>query len=85
VLPDAPIFRDARGKHYTMFSLDRDFRIVRAAEFPGDKRRLMDMRRSGAVEAQAGEVSPLALAGKMGTRLTSPPSYRTPISLGAWP
>jgi len=65
VLPDAPIFRDARGKHYTMFSLDRDFRIVRSAEFPGDKRRLMDMRRSGAVEAQAGEVSPLALAGKM--------------------
>ena len=48
-----------------MFSLDRDFRIVRSAEFPGDKRRLMDMRRSGAVEAQAGEVSPLALAGKM--------------------
>jgi hypothetical protein len=62
---DAPIFRDARGKPYTMFSLADEFRLVRDAVFPGDKRRLMDMRRSGAVEANAGDVAPLALAGKM--------------------
>ena len=62
---DASIFRNARGKPYTMFSLADEFRLVRQAEFPGDKRRLMDMRRSGAVEANAGEVAPLALASKM--------------------
>ncbi len=62
---DAPMFRDVRGNAYTTFSLDRDFRFVREAEFPGDKRRLMDMRRSGAVEANAGEVDALSLANKM--------------------
>ena len=62
---DAPMFRDVRGNAYTTFSLDRDFRRVREAEFPGDKRRLMDMRRSGAVEANAGEVDALSLANKM--------------------
>ena len=65
LLADTPLFRDQRGKAYTMFSLCRDFRLVRQAEFPGEKRRIMDMRRSGAVEAQAGEVSGLALASKM--------------------
>jgi hypothetical protein len=48
-----------------MFSLDAQFRLVRDVEFPGEKRRLMDMRRSGAVEAEAGDVAPLALASKM--------------------
>jgi hypothetical protein len=48
-----------------MFGLADEFRLVRETEFPGDKRRLMDMRPSGAVEANAGEVQPLALAGKM--------------------
>jgi hypothetical protein len=62
---DAPMLRDVRGNAYTTFSLDRDFRRVREAEFPGDKRRLMDMRRSGAVEANAGEVDALSLANKM--------------------
>src|SRR5581483_12224646 len=62
---DAPIFRDQNGAAYTMFSLARDFRAVRDALFPGDRRRLMDMRRSGAVEAGAGGVDPLALANKM--------------------
>lgn len=65
ILEDAPIFRDVRGKPYTMYSLADDFRLIREAEFPGDKRRLMDMRRSGAVEANVGEVRPLALATKM--------------------
>jgi hypothetical protein len=32
---------------------------------PGDKRKLMDFRGSGAVEATAGKVDPAALAGKM--------------------
>jgi hypothetical protein len=38
---------------------------VRRVEFPGDKRKLVDFRRSGAVEARAGKVDPAALAGKM--------------------
>ena len=38
---------------------------MRGVEFPGDKRKLMDFRRSGAVEATAGKVDPAALAGKM--------------------
>jgi hypothetical protein len=62
---DAPIFRDARGNPFTMFSLADEFRMVREVEFPEDKRRLMDMRRSGAVEAGAGKVDPVALANKM--------------------
>jgi hypothetical protein len=65
LMDDAPLFRDKDGKPYTMFSLDRDFRAVRAAVFCGDTRRLMDIRRSGAVEAGAGGVDPFALANKM--------------------
>ncbi len=69
---DAPIFRDVRGNPYTMFSLARDFRLVRKAELGNEeKRRLMDMRRSGAVEANAGEVDPLALADKMANSIDS--------------
>jgi hypothetical protein len=39
--------------------------LVRGVAFPGDKRKLMDFRRSGAVEATGGKVDPAALAGKM--------------------
>jgi hypothetical protein len=69
---DAPISRDLRGNLYTIFSLARDFRLVRKAEFGDDeKRRLMDMRRSGAVEENAGGVDPLALADKMANSIDS--------------
>jgi len=50
---------------YTADTFGDDFREVREATFPGDTRKLMDFRRSGAVEALAGEVDPGALAGKM--------------------
>jgi hypothetical protein len=36
-----------------------------ATTFPGDNRRLMDMRRSGVVEAVAGDAGPLGLAAKL--------------------
>jgi hypothetical protein len=42
-----------------------DFRAVRQAVFPGDKRRLMDMRRSGTLEAIAGGAEGFGLAAKM--------------------
>jgi hypothetical protein len=75
--PDMPIFHTrgagtgpAGGRPrlpapYTKDTLSKDFRIVREAEFHGDKRTIMDFRRSGAVEATAGKVDPAALAGKM--------------------
>jgi hypothetical protein len=48
------------AKHRRMISP-----AVRDLVFPGDKRRLMDMRRSGAVEAIAGGAGPLDLAAKL--------------------
>jgi hypothetical protein len=77
LLPTAPIFYTRGGQAgpkggrprpaapYTKDTLGDDFRAVRSVEFPGDTRKLMDFRRSGAVEATAGEVDPAALAGKM--------------------
>ena len=83
---DAPISRDLRGTPYTMFSLARDFRLVRKAEFGDDeKRRLMDMRRSGAVEANAGGVDPLALADKMANSIDSSGKLQDTSCPGAWP
>ena len=38
---------------------------MRELTFPGDKRRLMDMRRSGVVEAIAGDAGPLGLSAKL--------------------
>lgn len=66
---DEPIFRHRKHKPYSKDTLGDDFRTVRAAAFPGDDRVLMDMRRSGAVEAAAGEVDPNALAAKMGNTI----------------
>jgi hypothetical protein len=42
-----------------------DFSAVRKIVFPGDKRRLMDMRRSGTMEAIAGGATGIGLAAKM--------------------
>jgi hypothetical protein len=50
---------------YTKDTFGDDFRVVRAAEFPGDNRKVMDFRRSGSVEANAGEAPPAVLAAKM--------------------
>ncbi len=63
--PDAPIFRNEGGTAYSKDTLCRSFRKNLRKVFPGDKRKLIDFRRSGAVEAQAGQVDPLALATKM--------------------
>jgi hypothetical protein len=50
---------------YTKDTFGDDFGVARAAEFPGDKRKIMDFRRSGSVEAIAGEAPPAVLAAKM--------------------
>lgn len=75
--PGAPIFhtrgaaptprggRPRAPAPYTKDTLAADFRDVREALFPGEDRKIMDFRRSGAVEAKAGKVDPAALADKM--------------------
>jgi hypothetical protein len=68
--PSTPIFRTKRGASYTKNSLAADFRRVRDAVFPGDTRKLMDMRRTGAVEAMAGGADAGALSAKMANTLS---------------
>jgi hypothetical protein len=63
--PDAILFRNRSGNAYREDTLSDDFAAVRELAFPGDKRRLMDMRRSGVVEAVAGDAGPLGLAAKL--------------------
>jgi hypothetical protein len=63
--PDAILFRTRSGMAYSREPLGHDFAAVRALAFPGDKRRLMDMRRSGVVEAIAGGSGSIGLAAKM--------------------
>ncbi|MFZ5746197.1 MAG: hypothetical protein ACOY45_00910 [Pseudomonadota bacterium] len=70
-LTEEPIFRHRKGRPYSKDTLGDDFRSVRAIAFPGDERVLMDMRRSGAVEAAAGEVDMNSLAAKMGNTINS--------------
>lgn len=78
LLDDAPIFRSRghrpgpkggrprAGVPYSKGALVDDFADVRRLIFGEDeKRRLMDMRRSGATEANAGGVEASALAAKM--------------------
>ena len=78
LLETAPIFRTRghipgpkggrprAGTPYTKDSLIGDFAEVRRLVFgPAEKRRLMDMRRSGAVEANAGGASVEAISAKM--------------------
>jgi hypothetical protein len=62
---NAILFRTRSGHAYGREPLGHDFAAVRALTFPHDKRRLMDMRRSGVVEAVAGDASPIGLAAKL--------------------
>lgn len=99
LLDDAPIFRSrgytpgARGGRpragvpYTKDSLVDDFADVRRLVFgDAERRRLMDMRRSGAVEANAGGGAVEAIAAKMGNSIDqSKALQRTymPVNLAA--
>jgi hypothetical protein len=65
-MPDAPLLRNRSGGAYTKECLNKDFAKVRTAVFGrSEMRKIMDMRRSGAVEAIAGKVDEAALAAKM--------------------
>lgn len=61
----APIFRNRSGSPYSKDTLGDDFRAIREAFNPADKRQLADMRRSGAVEGDAGGGSLADQANKM--------------------
>lgn len=67
---DAQLFRNRSGLPYSKDTLGDDFRTIRKLVFPGDQRRLMDMRRTGAVEATAGEVTAETLSAKMGNSIS---------------
>jgi hypothetical protein len=68
----APIFRNRSGHAYTKDTLGDDFRAVRAKVFgEGERRQLADFRRSGSVEALAGEASPEKLSTKMANTLSA--------------
>lgn len=99
VLPDAPLFRSRGyqpgpkggrpriGSPYSKDALVDDFADMRRLVFgPTETRKLMDMRRSGAREANAGDVAMTALAAKMGNSIdTSKTLQRTymPVNLAA--
>lgn len=69
LMGDSPLFRNRSGQPYTADTLGDDFRDVRELVFPGDSRVLLDIRRTGAVEALAGEADPAAMAAKMGNTI----------------
>jgi hypothetical protein len=64
-LPDVVLFRMRGGSPYREATLSHDFKTVREIVFPGDRRKLMDMRRSGTVEAVAGGADAVGIASKM--------------------
>jgi hypothetical protein len=63
--PDAILFRTRSGNAYGRETVGHDFAAARALTFLADKRRLMDMRRSGVVEAIAGDPGPLGQSAKL--------------------
>ena len=68
--PDAPLIRTRTGAAYTTKDLlAKDFRTIRRELFPGDTRRLQDMRRTGNVEAAVGGAAPAHLSAKSGNTI----------------
>jgi hypothetical protein len=68
--PDAVLFRTRSGAAYGRETLGHDFAAVRAQVFLKDTRRLMDMRRSGVIEAIAGDAGPLGLSAKLANSIS---------------
>jgi hypothetical protein len=64
-LPDAVLFRTRTGRVYQDARMSRDFAAIRDLVFPADERLLMDMRRSGVVEAIAGGTDAVGLSAKL--------------------
>jgi len=88
--PDGQIFRtrgyqpEAKGGRprdpapYTKNSLAKDFRDLRASVFgPDEKRTLMDLRRSGAMEAVAGDATAAQIGQAMGNHFEQSKKLQT--------
>jgi hypothetical protein len=69
--PNAPIFRNRSGAPYSKDTLGDDFRDVREAINPNEKRQLADMRRSGAIEGDAGGGSEADQSNKMANSIAT--------------
>jgi hypothetical protein len=67
--PEAILFRMRTNVPYGQSRLGGDFAAIREAVFPGDKRQLRDMRRSGVMEAYAGGAVPAHIAQKFGNSI----------------
>ena len=66
IAPHAPIFRNRSGNPYSKDTLGDDFREgPRASINPSEPRQLADMRRSGAIEGDAGGASEADQSNKM--------------------
>lgn len=63
--PRAPMFLTRRGAAYRENSLSEDLSNVQAMVLPSDTRQLQDMRRTGAVEAQAAGADLSVISQKM--------------------
>lgn len=63
--------RNRSGAPYSRYTLPDDFATIRDKVFPKDKRTLADMRRSGAIELQAGGAAPTTTAAKMANSISS--------------
>lgn len=99
IMADAPIFRTRghapgpkggrprNGQPYTKNSLVDDFADVRAIVFgKSETRRLMDIRRSGSVEANAGGASVESISAKMGNSIDEAKALQRtymPVNLAA--
>jgi hypothetical protein len=71
LLDEAFLFHNRSGRPYREDTLADDFRDLMNKCFDGDPRQLRDIRRSGAMEAHAGEVDSKALADKMGNSINT--------------
>jgi hypothetical protein len=84
--PEAPIIRHRSGLPDTKDRLVKDFATVREKAFPGSKKRLQRLRRTGNVEAALWGAKPPALSAKAGNSIgTSNKLYETytPVQLEA--
>ena len=79
-----PLFRDRSGRPLKKDTLGGDFKAVRELVFgKGETRQLADFRRSGTVEALAGDAAPEKLSSKMANSLRTALPHRRRTA--AWP
>lgn len=66
-----PFIRTRMGTEYGKDTLTEHFRRARSALFPGDKRSLCDLRRTGIVELALGGATPTELSAKAANNIVS--------------